>query len=151
MPSQYSTPTLFTPTGATLKTAGILTSIAGLRPRLYGWAVGADGAPNATDCTIVYQLQLTTAAGTTTAVVPKPTDPAYGAAGVIGGSNATIEPTYAGVSQWTMGINQRASQLLWTPPNGPIVLVGTAANGIGMQVKSTNYTGQTDVQFFHEE
>lgn len=43
-----------------------------------------------------------------------------------------------------MGLNQRASQQIWTPPNGPIVLVGTAATGIGMQAKSTNYAGQAD-------
>lgn len=47
MPAQYATPTFQGTTATTLKTAVLLTSIAGLRPRLYEFSLGADGAPNA--------------------------------------------------------------------------------------------------------
>lgn len=152
MPCQYATNTNQGTVTSSYKTAGILTSIAGLRPRIIGWMIGADGAPNSTDCSMVWQLQLSSAAGTTTAVTPTPLDVAYGAAGGIGGSNATIEPTYtAGKIPWVGPLNQRASQQLWLPTNAPIVLVGTAANGAGMQVLSTNYGGKADCVIYHEE
>lgn len=135
------------------KTATGLTSIAGLRPQIYGFTIGADGAPNSTDCSMVWTLQLYTAAGTTTAATPTPLDPGYQAAKAAGISNATIEPTYtAGSTPWgPMGINQRASFQIWLPPGGEIALVGTASNGIGMQVKSTNYGGQSDCVLYELE
>lgn len=135
------------------KTATGITSIAGLRPMIYGFTIGADGAPNSTDCSMVWTLQLYTAAGTTTAVTPQPLDPGYQAAKSAGTSNATVEPTYtAGATPWgPMGINQRASFQIWMPPGGEIVLVGTAANGAGMQVKSTNYASQADCVLYEQE
>lgn len=138
---------------STNKTAISLISIAGLRPKIYGWLVGADGAPNSTDCSIVYTLQIQTTVGTGSAVTPQPLDPGYQAAKCAANSNFTVEPTYtAGALPWgPIGLNQRASQQLWTPPNGPIVLVGTASAGAGIQVKSTNYGGQVDCGLYHEE
>lgn len=135
------------------KTATLLTSIAGLRPAIYGFTIGADGAPNSTDCSMVWQLQASTVAGTTTAITPYPLDPGYQAAKAIGGSNATIEPTYtASAIPWgPMGINQRASFQIWLPPGGEIYLVGTASAGMGMQVLSTNYGGKADCVFNHQE
>ena len=151
MPCQYAENGNLAAVG-THATAITLASIAGLRPRLFGWNVGPHSVPNSTDCSLNWTLQLNTAQGTTTAVTPTPTDPGYQAAKGIVGSNASVEPTYtAGNTMWLNSTNQRASQLIWTPPNMPIVLVGTASAGIGMQVASSNYTGQADVSFWHEE
>jgi hypothetical protein len=154
MPCQYADPGNLATTATTLKTAVLVGSIAGLRPSVFEFSLGADGAPNATDCSIVGVLQLwTTSAGTTTAVTPTPLDPGYQAAKASAGSNATGEPTYtAGSIPWgPMGINQRATYRWVAAPNGLITLVGTATTGIGMQVKSTNYASQTDCTIFHQE
>jgi hypothetical protein len=137
---------------SSLKTATTLISVAGLRPRLYEFTIGADGAPNATDCSMVWQLQLCSTAGTVTSVTPQPLDVCYQAAKSGAGSNATVEPTYtAGLIPFLMGINQRATYRWVAAPGSEIVLVGTASNGIGMQVKSTNYAGQADCVLMHEE
>lgn len=141
-------------TSSSNKTATSIISIAGLRPLIYGFTVGADGAPNATDCSMVYTLQVSTTAGTATAVTPFPLDPGYQASKLASGnSNFTIEPTYtAGSTLWgPIGINQRASFQIWLPPGGEYYLVGTANAGAGMQVKSTNYTGQTDCLIYSQE
>jgi len=152
MPAQYSIPGNQGTVSTSNKTATLATSIAGLRPQLYGWGVSAFGAPNSTDCSMVWTLQITSAAGTTTAVTPTPIDPVYAAASTIGGSNATIEPTYtAGIVPWVMALNQRASQLVWMPVNAPVVLVGTASHGAGMQVLSTNYASQANCVLYVQE
>lgn len=153
MPCQYSIPGNQATTTSSNKTATTLVSVAGLRPKLYEFSIGADGAPNATDCSIVATLQLFTVAGTVTSVTPQPLDIGYQAAKAAGGSNATVEPTYtANLIPWgPMGFNQRATYRWVAAPNGIVTLVGTAANGVGMQVKSTNYGGQADCQFYHEE
>lgn len=152
MATMYSEAGFFATLGGTAKTAIVLTSIAGLRPSLYEYMIGPASAPNATDCSVTYILQLFTAAGTTTSVTPQPLDIGYQAAKALAGSNATVEPTYtAGLVVDAMGINQRASYRWVASPGGAITLVGTASNGIGMQVASSNYTGQEDVVFKHQE
>ena len=153
MPCQYSDSGNQATTTSANKTATVLTSVAGLRPRIFEFTIGADGAPNATDTSIVFTLQAFTVAGTTTAVTPYPLDVGYQAAKAAAGSNATVEPTYtAGSLFWgPMGINQRATYRWVAAPNGLLVLIGTAANGAGMQCKSANYGGQTDCVIYHEE
>ena len=136
------------------KTATAVISIAGLRPAIYGFTIGADGAPNSTDCSMVWTLQAQTTVGTATSVTPYPLDPGYQASKLASAqSNYTIEPTYtAGATPWgPMGINQRASFQIWLPPGGETFLVGTASNGAGMQVKSTNYGGQADAVLYTQE
>lgn len=144
-------------TSGTNKTATSLQSIAGLRPFLDEFTMGADGAPNSTDCSIVFTLQLwTTSAGTAGNAYAAgiATDPGFQAAKTTQGGNFSAEPTYtASALMWgPMGINQRATYR-WTAmqPSGVVTLVGTATTGVGMQVKSTNYAGQTDVAFYHQE
>lgn len=153
MARSYTEAGNFTPVGAVVKTAQILTSIAGLRPRIYEFSLGPNDAPNATDTSVVVQLQLTTLAGTTTAVTPTPTDPGFTAAGAIAGSLATVEPTYTAGSilYGPQGLNQRATYLWKATPGKEFVLVGTAANGAGWLVKSVSYAGQYDVTVSHEE
>lgn len=136
------------------KTATSLQSIAGLRPYVYEFTMGADGAPNSTDCSIVFTLQLwASSAGTSTSFTPFPLDVGYQAAKASCGINFTGEPTYtAGSTLWgPMGINQRATYRWVAAPGSELVQVGTATTGCGMQVKSTNYGGQTDVILYHGE
>jgi len=135
------------------KTATGITSVAGLRPWIYEFTIGADGAPNSTDCSIVFTLQAYTAAGTSTAFTPFALDVGYQAAKGLCGINHSAEPTYtAGSTYWgPMGVNQRATYRWIAAPGSEVVLVGTAANGAGMQVKSTNYAGQTDCIILTQE
>jgi hypothetical protein len=152
MPVMYSDSGNQATTSTSNKTATSLQSIAGLRPEIYEFTIGAASAPNSTDCTINGTLQASTTAGTSTAFTPFALDPKYSAASAICGINFTVEPTYtAGSTYWVMGINQRATYRWVAAPGGNIAIVGTANNGVGMQVVSTNYSGQTDVQFFHME
>lgn len=136
------------------KTALLIGSIAGLRPRIYEFSVGPNDAPNATDCSLTWTLQIwTTSAGTTTAVTPFPADPGYQAAKCSAGSNASGEPTYtAGSVFWANAVNQRATYRWVTDPSrGSLTLVGTATTGAGWQVLSSNYTGKALCDAKHEE
>lgn len=154
MPCMYSNNGDLATTGSSYKTATAIESIAGLRPSIYEFTLGADGAPNSTDCTIVGLLQAwTTSFGTNTSWTPYPLDPGYQNAKVSAGINFTGEPTYTSSAYvWgPMGINQRATYRWVAAPGGQLVMVGTATTGLGFQVKSTNYTGQTDCIIYHQE
>ena len=154
MPCLYANNGNQATTTSSNKTATSIASIAGLRPAIYEFTIGADGAPNATDCSIVFTFQLwTTSAGTSTAFTPFPLDVGYQAAKSSCGINHTAEPTYtAAATLWgPMGINQRATYRWVAAPGSQLVLVGTATTGAGMQCKSTNYAGQTDVVIYTQE
>jgi hypothetical protein len=135
----------------TLQTGLGLTSIAGLRPSLYEYSIGPYSAPNATDCSVVYVLKLSTAAGTSTSVTPTPNDVGYQAAKCSSGSAHTVEPTYTTIVEGPFGINQRASFRWVAAPGAEITIVGTASNGIGMSANSSNYTGEETMTFKHRE
>jgi hypothetical protein len=68
------------------KTIIAMTAATGAATLKRGWIyeaeVGADGAPNATDCAIVWDWSRQTAAGTSTAATPNPLDAADAAAGL---------------------------------------------------------------------
>jgi hypothetical protein len=105
-------------------------------------AVGADGAPNATDCAIVWDLSRQTADGTATAVTPNPLDPADTAAGTVSVANATAEGTItANSAVFDLAANQRASYRWVVNPGGPGELVIPATNlaGFALRAKSTTY------------
>lgn len=153
MPCQYAEAGNLAVTASSNKTALLIGSIAGLRPRIFEFSVGPNDAPNATDCSLTWTLQIwTTSAGTTTAVTPFPSDPGYQAAKCSAGSNASGEPTYtAGSIFWAMGMNQRATYRWVAAPNGLLTLVGTATTGAGWQVLSSNYAGKSLCDAKHEE
>lgn len=138
-------------TASTIKTGLTLISASTVRPKLYDFTIGTEGTP--ADNALVWQLQRFTAAGTASAVTPVALDPGDPAALGSAGSALTVEPTYtAGAFVWgPMGMNQRATYRWVAAPSGEIICPATAANGIGMGVKSAGYTGQSDTVFHHEE
>jgi hypothetical protein len=101
------------------------------RGRMVGLSVGADGAPNATDCQIVYAVQRqSTSGGTRSAATPNPIVPADVASRSGSGSNYTAEGTYT-LPIWSRALNQRAS-MQWTAPDTDAALLWPATNDVGL-------------------
>ena len=79
------------------------------------------------------QVNRTTAAGTSTAVTPRPLDPAEGAAVTTAGENHTAEPTKtADLVLLSISVNQRANFQWYANPGREIVAPDTSANGLAL-------------------
>src|SRR5689334_10936433 len=70
------------------------------RGRITAIAIGTVGAPNATDCNIIYTVQRQTVDGTGTSATPNPIVPADVASRQTSKVNYTIEGTYT-LPIWT--------------------------------------------------
>jgi len=105
------------------------------RPRRLKWydiIFGAQGTVG--DNPFLYTIQRCTTAGTATAVVPQPLDPADAATEADAGENHTIEPTYTSAQiLLNIALNQRATFRWVAAPGGELVSPATASNGIGVQ------------------
>ena len=133
-----------------LKTAVGVTGGTGLRIRLYDFTVSAVGTP--ADNVLRWVVQRSTAAGTLTAITPAPLDSADAAAEATAGENHTVEPTYTTATElFDNAVNQRATYRWVAAPGGELIVPATASNGIGFQVLSPAYTGQSDATLHHEE
>lgn len=111
------------------------------RGRCVGITVGADGAPNATDCQIIWQVQRQTADGTSTAATPNPIVPADTASLQVAHVNYTAEGTYT-LPVWGRPLNQRAS-MQWMAPDLDAAILWPATNlaGLAFMALSPTYTG----------
>jgi hypothetical protein len=111
---------------------------------------GPDGAPNATDCAIVYDISRLTSAGTATAVVPVPIDNTTSAAGTVGQANFTAEPTVTAASSlYMIALNQRASLRVFFDQG--LRWPATNLNGLVFRALSPTYTGNVATTMFHDE
>lgn len=139
--------------GATFKTIVNIVGAATFRTRLWEVDVGPDGAPNATDCQIVYDIanKDATTAGTGTAVTPNKTNPADRAASLVVNANYTAEPTTF-TSSLSLALNQRASQR-WIAygPDQTLVMAATASLGLGVRALSPTYAAPVLVSAMYEE
>lgn len=124
------------------------------RGKIMEVAFGADGAPNATDCQIVYDISRQTAAGTGgTTNVPTPKDPAEIASIMTSLINYTGEPTITAASSvWMKALNQRASQI-WYARDEINALVWPATNLAGLVVRalSPTYASPVLIETVHLE
>ena len=121
------------------------------RAWIYEWEVGADGAPNATDCAITYDWVRQSTLGTGTNATPSPLDTADAAASSVSTVNMTVEPT-TGVSLMAVALNQRNSQR-WIARDEKSALIIPATNlaGIAGRAVSTIYTSTVVMtEFFNE-
>ena len=136
--------------GKTMINLTALTGAATLkRGWIYEWEVGADGAPNATDCAITWEFMRNTTVGTGTAVTPSPMDLADTAAGLVATANHTAEPTL-GVSLMAVPLNQRNSQRwIARDEKSAMIVPATTVTGIGCRAYSPTYasTGVTTIFF----
>lgn len=141
MSTAFKTAVALTAATATLK-----------RGKLTDLTVGADGAPNATDCQIVWDVSRQTGAGTSTAATPTPLDSADVAAGTVGAINFTAEGTItAGTSLLAMALNQRASQRWAAVPGSELVWPATNLAGLAVRALSPTYTGNFLAHTWHLE
>lgn len=133
-------------TGAQVNASG-----ATKRIKIFELMVGPTGAPNATDCSIQYDLSRITAtgAGAYTSWTPTLLDPADGAAVTLAGINATAEASAitANSSLWNEGVNQRNS-LRWVAPQESQYIIAPAAtsNGLILRALSATYTSSVSTQ-----
>lgn len=120
-------------TASTTASAGSVTADA-TRPRrgeLYDLILSSEAA--AADNPFLYVIQRCTAAGTSTAVVPQPLDPADAATEMDAGENHTVEPTYtAAAILMEVALNQRATFRWVSIEAGRLVFPATASNGLGV-------------------
>ena len=118
------------------------------RPKVFEIMVGPTGAPNATDCSIQFDVSRhsATGAGADTAWTPTLLDPADGASVINAGINATAEATTitANSSLWNEGVNQRNS-LRWVAPQESQYLVGPATTGNGFLLRALSATYASSV------
>jgi hypothetical protein len=108
------------------------------RGRAVALSVGPDGAPNATDCQIVYQVQRQTADGTATAATPNPRVPADSASAMTAKVNYTVEGTYT-LPQWVRSLNQRAS-MQWAAQDVDAMILWAATNLAGLALTALSPT-----------
>lgn len=126
------------------------------RAKVYEIMVGPTGAPNATDCSIQYDVSRITAtgAGAYTTWTPTLLDPADGASVLAAGINATAEATTitANSSLWNEGVNQRNS-LRWVAPQESQYLIApaTAGNGFVLRTLSATYASTVSTQLTYME
>lgn len=126
-------------TASTTLSVGTITADA-TRPRRVKWydiIFGSQGTVG--DNPFLYTVQRCTAAGTSTAVVPQPLDPADAATEMDAGENHTIEPTYTSAQiLLNIGLNQRATFRWVAAPGGELVTPATASNGAGVQTTTSS-------------
>lgn len=138
-------------TASTTASTGSITADA-TRPRrfkLYDLLVGSEASP--ADNPFLWNVQRVTAAGTSTAVVPQPLDPADAATEMDAGENHTIEPTYtAAAILLQIPLNQRATFRWVAAPGGELVAPATASNGLGL-ITSTGSAVAVSAQAHVEE
>ena len=124
------------------------------RAFIYDFEVGANGAPNATDCAIEWDCTAATTTGTSTACFSNPLDPADTAASHDSFINHTAEGTTAVTSQrWQLSANQRASYRWVVNPGGPgeLVVIATASNGLCIRAKSATYASTATAAVYFRE
>jgi hypothetical protein len=117
---------------------------------------GPEGAPNATDCSIVWDLAYCSAAGagTTTAATPQPLVSAVAigtpadVSVTTAGINYTGEPTtYTAAECWYhKALNQRIGPQYQCVPGYEFYMPATASVGPGLRAKSSNYASTASVR-----
>jgi hypothetical protein len=137
----------------TMKTQVNLIGAATRRALVWEFMVGADGAPNATDCQIVYDVATkdVSTAGTSTPATPVKTNPADGAAVLTAAVNYSAEATVY-TPMVSLALNQRASQK-WTAygPDQMLIMAATATIGLGFRALSPTYAANVLVNVMFDE
>jgi hypothetical protein len=127
------------------------------RGRVYEMNFGADGAPNATDCNIVYdvsrQTNITTGAGGA-AVTALALDPANVTTRAVNWAGWTTDPSTitANSTVFDQTLNQRASQR-WVAMDQDSMLYwpATNLNGLAFRALSPTYAANVLYNIYYED
>jgi hypothetical protein len=141
------------------KTLVLVTAATGATTLRRGWVyefeMGVDGVPNATDCPVLWNVQMQTAAGTITAATPNPVDVGGGDAAALltYGVNATAEGTYTAASSvFYLPLNQRASQKqAFRDLASSIIVPAVNLKGPAFTAKSPNYASTAGMNVYIQE
>ena len=127
----------------TLKTALGLTGGTTTRPAIQQLLIGTSSTP--ADNALTWIAQRYTAAGTSTAVVPKPLNSGDPVCIATAGQNHSVEPTYTSAEfLFKLALHQKASHIWQALPGCEWVLPATASNGVGIGALSAAFTGALD-------
>lgn len=123
------------------------------RGQIYELEVGADGAPNATDCQIVYDVVRKTVAGTGgVSSTPQALNPADSAATTSCVINTTSEGTItANSGVLAIALNQRASQRWIAAPGSELIWPNTSAAGFCCRALSPTYAAPVLITVLFDE
>jgi hypothetical protein len=151
-PTQNAVTSSFANATSTQMEIGAVATTQVCRGRIYELNVGADGAPNSTDCQIDWRVARFTVTGTGVASTPNPVNFADAAARSLSKINDTAQPTITANSQLLfLSLNQRASQRWVASPEGELIWPATAGSGLTVDVLSPTYTGNAGVSVQFEE
>ncbi len=143
--SQAITTTFKSSVSVTAATGGPVT-----RGRLVDIQVGPSGPPNATDCSIVYDISRCTTLGTGTSATPVPIDNLSGACATVGNTCFTGEPTVTSNSSlWSIPLNQRSSIRVFF--DQPLCWPAVNVYGLVVRALSPTTTGTVNAQVYFDE
>jgi hypothetical protein len=142
----YGQAAVSSPTKSLLSLTGGTT----IRPSIYDFYLGSSATP--ADNALLWKMQRTTAAGTSTAFTPVALEPADPAAIATAGYAHSAEPTYTANSYlFWLALNQRATHRAILDPSRPLGIPATANNGIGLFVVHSSFTGNADATAYYYE
>lgn len=139
---------------SSFKTIDLVTAATGATTLRRGWIdeveVGADGTINSTDCQVLWDWSVQTAAGTITSATPQPTPDGSDAAALLTyGVNATAEGTITAASTLlAFPTNQRQSQrVTWADFRmSPLIIPAVNLKGVAGRAKSATYASTVQMQ-----
>ena len=119
---------------AATKTPVIYTGSATIRARLLEFLAATIGVPSS-EASFQIQVRPSTAAGTSTAVTPRPRNGVSTASGTAG-SNCTVEPTYTAGQPLLQRQGNPRNSLQWNALQGDAEInsIAASANGFGAQI-----------------
>lgn len=132
------------------KTLASLTGGTAIRPWIYDMWLGSSATPG--DNALLWYIQRTTAAGTSTSITPPPIDPGDPACTSTAGYAHSAEPTYtSGKILFHLALNQRATHRAQFDPDGPLMIPATANNGLGLYPVNASFTNNVDATIHFAE
>lgn len=137
-------------TTGSVGSVGAVSTTQARRGKIYDIMCGSEATP--ADAAILWGMRRYTAAGTSTAVVPQPLDPADAAFLGVAGENHSIEPTMsAGLNLLNIPVNQRATFRWVAAPGGELVYPATTANGFALETDTISTGTPVITATFHVE
>jgi len=106
------------------------------RLKFYSLLFGSEATP--ADVGIYFVADRCTAAGTSTAVTPRPLDPGDAATESDAGESHTVDPTYSTTAVFAVSCNQRGGFIWTAAPGRELVTPATASNGLGFRTPTLN-------------